>query len=112
MGQEWNHSSIPSMGKRFSIAALNEAHSLPTSKGTSGFSLGVKAARARCWPLSSIYYKIKNDWSCTSFPPFMICTDIFTFTEGIGKIICMYITVSAAVKSYTVISISAFRVLK
>jgi len=70
----------------------SEAHSVPTSEGTRGM---LKQLRHDVGHSAQSTTKIRMSGVIHHFP-FMICTDIFTFTQGIGKIICMYIRISTA----------------
>jgi hypothetical protein len=96
MGQERNRGSIPSMGKRFSIPA-QRPNQFPLQKVPGAFPWVLKQLGHNVGHSAQSTIKIRmSGFVC--YLPFIICTDIFTFTQGIGKIICMYIRISTDVK--------------
>jgi hypothetical protein len=90
MGQEWNHGSIPGMGERFSIPGLRPTQ-FPLQKVPRAFPWVLKQLGHDVGHSAQSTIKIRMSGAIHDFS-FMICTDIFTFTQGIGKIICMYST--------------------
>jgi len=111
MGQEWNQGSIPSMGKRFSIPALRPTQ-FPLQKVPGAFPWVLEQPGHDVGHSAQSTIKIRMSGVIHHFP-FMICTDIFTITQGIGKIICMYSTLEyPLLQNLCCKSISAFRVLK
>jgi hypothetical protein len=96
MEQERNHGSIPSMGKRFSIPALRPTQ-FPLEHVTGAFPWVLRQLGHDVGHSAQSTTKIRMSGVVRHFP-FMIWTDIFTFMQGTGKIICMYIRISTAAK--------------
>jgi len=95
MGQERNHGSIPSMGKRFTIPALRPTQ-FPLNQETGAFLWVLKQLGHDVGHSALSTTKIRISGAVRHFP-FMICTDIFR--HHTGKIACMYIRISTATKS-------------
>jgi hypothetical protein len=84
------------MGKRFSIPVLRPIQ-FPLQKVPGAFPWVLKQLGHDVGHSTISTTKIRMRGVVCLFP-FMICTDIFTFTQGIGKIMCMYIRIPTAAK--------------